>query len=165
MKKSRQLLIVIGLLCALIFCGASIVLSAQQVKVPYIISDGTYWTGIAITNDSGEDIEDMTIYFTKATGVSGYWFPSTPPKLALEDPIGPIIPRWINYSTNLGTISDYAILANTVAGFYAGDTSKSLPSNTGSVILGHTGDEEFTVTVYIGNATGFAFQTYSSTAP
>ena len=164
MKKSNRFLLVTSLFCTLILCCSSIAISAQQVKIPYVVSDGTWWTGIAITNQSGDAIDNMKIFYITATGEDGRWV--TPVRLAIPGPIDPgIIRRWIPYETMLPTIGGKAILVNTVNGLYEGDDDKILPSSPGSIILEHPGNEKFSVTVYIGSGVGFAFQVFESTNP
>ena len=164
MRKKQLLLIIATILCALILSSSMTFAAGQQVKIPYVISmdDAGWWTGIAITNNSGDPITDMKLSFTTNEGASGsYWKipePPTPPFQPLERTVSPI---FVPYETNLAEIDGYAQLSDSLPNLYA----KTLPSETGSVILSHTGSEEFSVTVYIGSPTGFAFQVFNSTGP
>ncbi len=163
MRRKQLLLIITTILCTLIL-SSSHTFAAQQVKIPYVVSVGDWWTGIAITNNSGDTITDMKLYFTTDEGASssGLIFESI--KTALPEPIipGPIV---ISYSTDLAEIAEYAMLVDSLENLYTGEGTKTLPSDTGSVIIGHTGDQEFYVTVYIGSSLGFAFQVFESTSP
>ncbi len=172
MKKSKRFLLIAGLFCALIIFGASTVMSAQQVKIPYVVSGDGWWTGIAITNDSDTAIEDMKLYFTTKAGTSGHYFynktalpPAIDPDLHPDLDPGIIIPGkvWVDYKSDISTIPKRALIAKTIDDFYAGEGSASLPSTSGSVVFNHPGDEKFSVTVYIGSSTGFAFQVFEST--
>ena len=78
-----------------------------------------------------------------------------PPKLALPG-------IFMSYMTTLDEIPGNAMLINTISALYTGEGTKTLPSDAGSVLFSHSGTEEFSVTVYIGNATGFAFQVFES---
>ena len=156
MRKKQTLLIIATLLCALIL-SSSLALAAQQVKVPYVVSTGGWWTGIAITNNSGTTITDMELFFTTDGGASNSWGL----RAVFPDPIFPPI---VNYSTDLEEIAGYAMLVNTLAILYTGDGTKTLPSDRGSVVLSHTGDEQFSVTVFVGGPDGgFAYQVFEST--
>ena len=164
MRKKQLLLIIATILCALILSSSMSFAAGQQVKIPYVISnDAGWWTGIAITNNSGDPITDMKLYFTTNTGASNSLM-APQPKTLIPDPKipDPIIPRIIFYNTTLDDISGNAQLSNTIDRFYTGEGSKTLPSGTGSVVFSHPGDEEFAVTVYIGYGTGFAFQCFIS---
>ena len=170
MRKKQLLLIIATILCALILSSSMTFAAGQQVKIPYVISveDTGWWTGIAITNNSGGSITDMKLSFTTNEGVSGWYWkipePPTPPLQPLSErtaPPGVFTP----YATNLEEIEGYALLSGSLANLYAGENKKNLPSETGSVILSHTGSEEFSVTVYIGSPDGFAFQVFNSTGP
>ncbi len=168
MRKKQLLLIIATILCALILSSSMTFAAGQQVKIPYVISmdDAGWWTGIAITNNSGGSITDMKLSFTTNAGVSGwYWkIPDpTPPLPLIERTAPPGI--FVPYATNLVEIDGYAQLSDSLANLYASDGAKNLPSETGSVILSHTGSEEFSVTVYIGSPDGFAFQVFNSTGP
>jgi len=175
MKKSNRFLLIACLFCALIICSSSIALSAQQVKIPYVISGDGWWTGIAITNESDDSIEDMKLSYTTNEGASGVYVyirkavigPIDPPLGPGEiKPPVPALPKiWMAYETNLEAIDGHALVAKTINGFYSGDGAKTLPSDSGSVVFSHEGSEKFYVTVYIGSATGFAFQVFESTAP
>lgn len=176
MKKSKRFLLITGLFCALIIFGASTVMSAQQVKIPYVISDGNWWTGIAITNNADTAIEDMKLFFTTKDGASGHFYfaktavpPVIDPSIPKDPliPVDPVIPHklWVDYESDIATIAGGALAAKSIDDFYAGTGSASLPSTSGSVILSHPGDEKFSVTVYVGNSDGFAFQVFESTAP
>ncbi|MEA1921363.1 MAG: hypothetical protein U9N63_01780 [Pseudomonadota bacterium] len=162
MRKKQLLLIIATILCALIISSSmTFAASGQQVKIPYVVSDGSWWTGIAITNNSGDPITDMLLSFTTDEGKSGGFFqppkpPPGPPVLERE-----ALPLFIPYSTELAEIDGYAQLTNSLATLYG----RNLPSDSGSVILSHTGSESFSVTVYIGSPTGFAFQVFNSTGP
>ncbi len=168
MKKSNRFLLIACLFCALIICSSSIAMSAQQVKIPYVISGDGWWTGIAITNESDDSIDDMKLSYTTNEGASGVYVyirkavgPIAPP-----GGVNPIIPKiWSAYETNLAAIDGHALVAKTIDDFYSGDGTKTLPSDSGSVVFSHEGAEKFYVTVYIGSATGFAFQVFESTAP
>ncbi len=166
MRKKQTLLIIATIMCALIISSSiALAASGQQVKIPYVVSmdDAGWWTAFAITNNSGDPITDMTLYFTTSAGASGFTLP------VLDDPFDPpklAIPGiFINYSTVLDEIAGNAILINTLPALYTGDGTKTLPSDAGSVILAHTGDEPFSVTVYIGSPTGFAFNVKNSESP
>jgi hypothetical protein len=168
MKKSNRFLLIASLFCALIICSSSIAMSDQQVKIPYVISGDGWWTGIAITNESDNAIEDMTLYYTTDKGASGTFFATRSAVIGPGGPGGPgDLPQkvWTAYKTNIGAIDKNSIVAKTVTDFYSGDGAKILPSNSGSVVFSHEGSEKFYVTVYIGSATGFAFQVFESTAP
>ena len=169
MKKSKRFLLIAGLFCALIIFGASTVMSAQQVKIPYVVSGDGWWTGIAITNSADTEIEDMKLSFTTKDGATGHFaFFKTAVFEPIDDKVDPIIPvkRWIPYTSEIPTIAKRALVAKTIDNFYAGEGSTSLPSSSGSVIFSHPGDEKFSVTVYIGGPNGFAFQVFeSSDAP
>ncbi len=170
MKKSNRFLLIASLFCALVICSSSIALSAQQVKIPYVISGDGWWTGIAITNESDNSIEGMKISYTTNDGASGIYVyirsavfePITPPGEIDPPTLSKI---WMDYETSLATIDGHAIVAKTINDFYSSDGAKTLPSDRGSVIFSHEGSEKFYVTVYIGSATGFAFQVFESTAP
>ena len=156
-------MLITSLLCTLILGVSATVMSAQQVKVPYVVSSDSWWTGIAITNDSDQEINDMTIYYTTKDGVQGTFVPLH--KVAFE-PVEPIQPKvFVPYKTALPAISGHAMLINTLDGLYKGDSNKTLPSAPGSIILKHSGNQKFSVTVYIGSGEGFAFQTFESTNP
>jgi len=165
MKKSNRFLFVTSLLCALILGYSAIAMSAQQVKVPYVVSNGSWWTGIAITNESNDPIDDMTIYYTTKDGVQGKWSVPFRKTVDSNNKLVLIKKKWIPYSTSLPTIAGHAILVNTVDGLYKGSGTKTLPSDPGSIILKHNGNQKFSVTVYIGSGSGFAFQTFESTNP
>ncbi len=174
MKKSNRFLLIACLFCALIICSSSIAMSAQQVKIPYVVSGDGWWTGIAITNESDDSIDDMKLSYTTNEGASGVYVyirkavigPIAPPGPGIIDPHAPIIPKiWSAYETNLAAIDGHALVAKTIDDFYSGDGTKTLPSDSGSVVFSHEGAEKFYVTVYIGSATGFAFQVFESTAP
>ena len=170
MKKSNRFLLIAGLFCALFICSTSIALSAQQVEIPYVISGDGWWTGIAITNEAGTEIDDMKISFTTDTGATGGYFLPFLKSVAIGPIPGPGdhpgIPKiWVDYETDIAAIAGNAILAKTIDGFYSGEGSKVLPSTTGSITLSHTGSEKFSVTVYIGNDNGFGFQVFRSSNP
>lgn len=154
-------------LLVLLLCSAQVyAVGGQQVKIPYVISmpGSGWWTGIAITNNANEPITDMEILFFTNSGHSGYNIGGTKEIMEPIDP--PEIPSiYIEYSTELDEIDAYAMLVNTLDGFYAGDSTKTLPTETGSIILSHSGSAQFSVTVYIGNPDGFAFQVFESTSP
>ncbi len=158
--KKRTLLIAATLLCALIL-SSSYALSAQQVEVPYVVSGDGWWTGIAITNKSGDPITDMKLSFTTDEGVSGYNLPSFDP------PVKTAIPGiFITYSTNLDEIAGHAMQVDLLSTLYTGEGTKTLPSDRGSVIFSHTGDEEFYVTAFVGGPDGgFAYQVFESDSP
>ena len=160
MRKNRALLITAIMLCAMIISGFfTLAAGDQQVKIPYVVSTGGWWTGIAITNNSGTTITDMELSFTTDGGYSNSWGL----RAAFPDPI---LPPLVNYATDLEEIAGYAMLVNTLAILYTGDGTKTLPSDRGSVILSHTGDERFSATVFIGGPDGgFAYQVFESTAP
>ena len=164
MSRKQLLLIITTVLCTLIL-SSSLVLGDQQVKIPYVVSTGDWWTGITITNNSSNPITDMKLSFTKNNGASGWYMPplhiATPPPSERTAPLGIFMP----YATNLEEIAGHALLVNTVAALYTGDGTKTLPSENGSVILSHTGSEQFSVTVYIGSSLGFAFQVFESSSP
>ncbi|MEA3347822.1 MAG: hypothetical protein U9Q39_02040 [Pseudomonadota bacterium] len=167
MRKKQLLLIAVTLLCALILSSSSAFANGggQQVKIPYVVSmeSAGWWTGIAITNNSSSSITDMKLAFTKDNGANGWYLPpliSTPPSERSAPP-----GRFIPYETDLDTISGNAILSGTLAALYAGEGTKNLPSDIGSVILYHTGSESFTVTVSIGNDNGFAYYVFESEGP
>ena len=174
MKKSNRFLLIACLFCALIICNSTIALSAQQVKIPYVVSGyGGWWTGIAITNESDNSIDDMTLYFTTDEGASGRNVirlgvdPIIPgpikPNPIIPGPIKPV-PLWLAYKASVPEISKHSILAKTLADLYGANAT--LPSQRGSIVLSHTGSEKFSVTLYIGNPTGgFGFQVFKSTAP
>ncbi len=165
MKKSKRIMLITSLMCTLIFGISAMALSAQQVKVPYVVSSDSWWTGIAITNNSDEAITDMTLYYTTKDGVQGEFVPIKSRGLVLE-PTQPIIKKiFAPYKTTLPTISGHAMLLNTLNGLYKGDSNKTLPLSPGSIILKNNGDQKFSVTVYIGSGEGFAFQTFESTNP
>lgn len=164
MKKSNRFLLIAGLFCALLLCCSSTAFSDQQVEIPYVISGDGWWTGIAITNETGTEINNMKLYFTTNMGASGVYVSVL--KAAVPGPIQPNIPKkWVDYETDIPAIGSFAILANTLANFYKGDGNKALPSSTGSIMLTHTGSEKFSVTVYIGYDNGFGFQVFKSSAP
>jgi hypothetical protein len=167
MKKSNRFLLVASLFCALIICSSSIALSAQQVKIPYVVSGDGWWTGIAITNESDDSIEDLKLTYTTNKGASGeYVYIKKAVIGPIDPPHGPVIPKiWMAYETNLEAIDGHSIVAKTINDFYSGDGAKTLPSDSGSVVFRHEGSEKFYVTVYIGSATGFAFQVFESSAP
>ena len=71
MKKSNRFLLIAGLFSALLICCSSIAFSAQQVEIPYVISGDGWWTGIAITNEAGTEIDDMKISFITNAGADG----------------------------------------------------------------------------------------------
>ncbi|MCK5539401.1 MAG: hypothetical protein KAI69_00620 [Deltaproteobacteria bacterium] len=165
MKRKQLLLLVAALFCALILSSSSaLAVSGQQVKVPYVVSmsDVGWWTGIAITNNSGSAITDMKLAFTKDNGSSGWYMPPLMAPPPSERSVAGIL---MPYETDLDTISGYAILSGTMASLYAGEGTKTLPSDVGSVIFYHTGSESFTVTVSIGNANGFAYYVFESEGP
>ncbi len=152
MKRKQLSLIIATMLCALILSSSS-VFAGQKVNVPYVVSALDWWTGIAITNNSVDPITEMKLYFTTSTGASGFYTqPFDPlPKLAIPG-------IFINYMTNLDEIAGSAMLIGTISALYA----KTLPSDAGSVLFSHSGSEKFSVTVYIGNSAGFAFQVFES---
>ncbi|MBN2707279.1 MAG: hypothetical protein JXR89_12690 [Deltaproteobacteria bacterium] len=160
MRKAFLLTMIVGIL---LWAGPLLALSGgQQVKIPYVVSmpDAGWWTGIAITNDSGEIITNMELAFTTASGYSGLIFKTRAVTEPIVGPIGPIVP--ISYTTTLEDIAAHAILVNTLDALYTGSGSKTLPSETGSIVLSHTGSAPFYVTLYIGNPEGFAFQVFKS---
>ena len=163
MSRKRLLLIITTILCTLIISSSlALAVGGQQVKIPYVVSTGDWWTGIAITNNSGDQITDMKLYFTTDRGNSNSWGL----RAVLPGPVipGPIIPSpLVNYSTNLEEIAGYALLVDTIANLYTGDGTNTLPYDAGSLIFSHTGSEQFTITVYIGSPLGFAFQVFEST--
>ncbi|MBN2808821.1 MAG: hypothetical protein JXR80_04940 [Deltaproteobacteria bacterium] len=164
MRKKQMILCLVSLMCAMVF-GSTFALAGQTVKIPYVVSDDSgWWTGLAITNHSSSAITDMKLYFTTDTGASSNL--ESPPvmKTAILDP-DPMIILPIYYNTALPEIAGNAILTNTLTGLYTGEGSKTLPSNAGSVVLTHSGNQEFSVTVYIGGPTGFAFQVFNSELP
>ncbi len=164
MRRKQLLLIIATILCAMLL-SSSHAFAAQQVKIPYVMSVGDWWTGIAITNNSGDSITDMKLYFTTDEGASGWYMPplhiATTPESERTAPLGILMP----YATDLAEIAGYAMLVDSLENLYTGEGTKTLPSDTGSVIIGHTGDQEFSVTVYIGSSLGFAFQVFESTSP
>ena len=162
MNKKQLLLITAAVLCALILSSSSaLAASGQEVRVPYVVSssDGSWWTGIAITNGSGNAITDMELAFTTDTGSSRYL-------ITLDGNNLEFLP-YVYYKTDLAEIAGNAILIDSLPNLYAGTgiVPKTLPSEAGSVIFSHTGDEPFFVTVYIGGPTGFAYQVFESNAP
>lgn len=158
MRKKQLFLIATTLLCTLILSSSlTLAASGQKIKVPYVISANGWWTGIAITNDDATPITDMKLLFTTSDGDTG-WTPELAPPPQSERK-GFLIP----YSTDIEEIAGYAIVINTVSALYTGEGTKTLPSDAGSVSFYHSGTQEFSVTVYIGNATGFAFQVFHST--
>ncbi len=164
MKRKQILLIAATLLCALILSSSSaLAASGQEVRVPYVVSsdDGSWWTGIAITNGASSAITDMELAFTTDTGSSGYT--SKSPMFENDRELFP----FVYYKTDLAEIAGDAILIDSLPNLYAGTdiVPKTLPSEAGSVIFSHTGDEPFFVTVYIGGPTGFAYQVFESNAP
>ena len=167
MKRKQLLLLTATLLCALILSSSSaLAVGGQQVKIPYVVSmdDVGWWTGIAITNNSSSSITDMKLAFTKDNGANGWYMPPlliAPPPSERSVIPGPLM----LYETDLDTIAGNAILSGTLAALYAGEGTKSLPSDIGSVILYHTGSESFTVTVSIGNDNGFAYYVFESEGP
>jgi len=167
MRKKQLLLIIATIMCALIL-SSSMTFATEEVKIPYVISADGWWTGIAITNNSGDPITDMKLYFTTNTGASSASM--LPIKTLVLGPVipgpvipGPIIPHTIFFNTTLNEIPAHAQLTNTIDGFYTGVGTKTLPSGTGSVVFSNPGNEEFSVTVYIGSPNGFAFQVFNST--
>ena len=167
----RRKLCIVGLFALLVillsFSGPASAAAGQQVKIPYVISStsGTgWWTGIAITNNDNETISDMELQFYTDQGASYYevvFKTGSDPDLELDPGLSPVK---IYYKTDLAEISPFAMLVNTVDGFYTGEGTKTLPTDTGSILLYHTGTAEFSVTVYIGNSEGFAFQVFNSSA-
>ena len=71
MKRKQLSLIIATLLCSLILSSSS-VFAGQKVNIPYVVSAGDWWTGVAITNNSVDPITDMKLYFTTSTGASGF---------------------------------------------------------------------------------------------
>lgn len=174
-KAVRLTLAALTMVFALLSSGPALAASGQQVKIPYVVSmpGSGWWTGIAITNNANATIADMEILFTTTAGISGHTiFAKTSaggldPAEVFEPIPGPVepMPIYVNYSTELDEIAPYAMLVNTLDGFYAGDSGKTLPAETGSITLYHSGSAAFSVTVYIGSPEGFAFQVFHSTAP
>ena len=94
MRKKQLLLITATLLCALILSSSpAFAISGQQVKIPYVVSmdDVGWWTGIAITNNSGSSITDMKLAFTKDNGSNGWYMP---PFLIAPPPIRALCNSW-----------------------------------------------------------------------
>ncbi len=123
----------------------------QEVNIPYVvsISENGWWTGISITNDSDVSLEGMRLQFRTATGADGY----RPNKIA----------PFVKYETVLEEIGPRAMLVGTLSKLYSGGIAiKQLPSEYGSVRLYHPGDDPFSVTVYIGGPSGFAYQVFRS---
>lgn len=170
MRKKQILLIIAAILWALVISSSiSLAASGQQVKIPYVVSmaDAGWWTGIAITNDSGDPITDMKLTFITNNGNSGAFITLKGDFYFEPGPIGPapIGKVWMSYATDLAEIAGHAQLVDTLAGLYAGEGIKTLPSDYGSVVLSHTGSEQFSVTVYIGSPDGFAYQVFKSESP
>ncbi len=176
MKKSNRFLLITSLFCTLMLCFSTIAFSAQQVTIPYVISGyGGWWTGIAITNESGTAIDEMKISFTTDTGATGHKVPIIgrnglqiePDPNTIPGKVDPAIPTvWVAYETDIATIAGHAMAVDLVKNFYKGDGSKTLPSERGSVTFSHPGSGKFSVTVYIGNPDGgFSFQVFESRNP
>lgn len=162
MSRKQTLLITATLLCALILSTTpTLAASGQEVKIPYVVSMSSsgWWTGIAITNGSGNPITDMVLAFTTDDGDPG--------ALMLLENRREFQPPIDYYETELDDIPGNAILSGTLASLYAGKglVPKTLPSEIGSVVLAHIGDEPFKVTVSIGSPNGFAYQVFESNSP
>jgi hypothetical protein len=150
------------LMLVMVWCGSAAAVSSQEVKIPYVISGDGWWTGLAITNESGDAIDDMLMSFTTASGQSGKKVPPFKPHLGIaSDDAGGVKNVFIPYLKQLDEIAPHAILIGTVDSLFGGDGG-SLPSSAGSVILSSESGSKFSVTVYIGNATGFAYQVFHS---
>ena len=133
--------------------------AGYKVDVPYVMSTATgWWTGIAITNRSGDTISGMKLYFWTDEGNSGQFIT---PKLAPADPIEPIMPIWLSYSATLDDVPGYGLLVGSLPDLYDG----TLPSETGSISIVNEGLETFSATIYIGNADGgFSYNVFEAEA-
>ena len=129
--------------------------SAQEVKIPYVVSMGGWWTGIAITNDSDDPIDDMSMSFITDKGKSCSTMPNFKTSNGDRERSASLC---VPYIRTLDVIAPHAILINTVEGLFNG----SLPSNAGSVVLSSENGGSFSVTVYIGSPSGFAYQVFHS---
>ena len=153
MKKIFILLAGFSLLLVSLVAVAPVA-AKQQVEIPYVVSlpDQGWWTGFAITNNGDQAITLLKLKFITDAGQEG------------SSPI------FDDYQTLLAPIAKHAMRVNTLANLYAGEGDSlhppELPSAYGSVVLSHPGDEPFSVTVFIGNPAGFAYQVFqSSPAP
>jgi hypothetical protein len=144
------------LMVVAVWSFSATVVSAQTVKIPYVISMDGWWTGIAITNESDDPIDDMLMFFTTDEGesCSSNFKLQTREEVQGEKTIEVCFP----YSRKLDEIAPGAILVNTIEGLYDG----KLPSKMGSVELSSSNGGPFSVTVYIGSPSGFAYQVFYS---
>jgi len=150
----KNLVLLVGALLMLLMVVAVQPAGAEQrVEIPYVVSmpDLGWWTGLAITNNGDLVMTQVVLKFTTNSGAEG----STP---VFED-----------YQTLLPPIARRAILVDTLDNLYAGSGNTmhppELPSQIGSVVISYPGDVPFSVTMFVGNPDGFAYQVFKSSAP
>jgi hypothetical protein len=121
------------------------VLADQVVQIPYAVKTGGWSTGVAITNLSNAQIEDLTLDLVRETGSQHSFF--------------------AQYRNNLGNLGPFAMIVDYLEGLY----SATLPDDRLWCEIWHTGTEKFAATVFVmnvttGQAEGFGFYPFFSTS-
>lgn len=121
-------------LAALFLLLTSPVLAGQEVMVSYAVVDDQWWSGLCVHNLSGKDQE--------------FW-------------IAQYSSDGIYKKGNTFTLPRRAMKVDLLENFFDGGLNDTRVS---TIIFTPQSDEVFTVTLFVGTDTGFAFQTFTSTS-
>lgn len=125
-NNQRFVWLAVFLAAMMLFASVS-VQAAQRIRVPYaaVAPSAGWWCGLAITNLSSLDIEDLYLDVCTPGGRYGSLFS--------------------NYRTNIGPLEGFNMLVDSLEGLYG-----TLPSEQVWFELWHEGSQKFAVSVFSG---------------